>query len=55
MRTARVGPRETSVQKVYFSIREVPDALVAKLNDLRQSFTGTELKECTTQERRAGN
>ena len=46
VRTARVGSRETSVQKVYFSIREVPDALVAKLNDLRQGFAGTELREC---------
>ena len=55
VRTARVGPRETSVQKVYFSIREVPDALVAKLNDLRESFAGTDLKECPGEERRAVN
>lgn len=54
VRTARVGPRETSVQKVYFSIREVPEALVAKLTDLRQSFTGTELRECPAEEKRAG-
>jgi len=46
VRTARVGSRETSVQKVYFSIKEVPDALAAKLNDLRQGFAGTELREC---------
>ena len=54
VRTARVAPRETSVQKVYFSIREVPDALAAKLNDLRQSYAGTELKECPSEEKRAG-
>lgn len=54
VRTARVAPRETSVQKVYFSIREVPDALAAKLNDLRQGFAGTELKECSPEEKRAG-
>jgi sporulation related protein len=53
VRTARVGPRETSVQKVYFAVREVPDALVARLNDLRQSFAGTELKDCPPEERRA--
>lgn len=53
VRTARVAPRETSVQKVYFSIREVPDALAAKLNDLRQSYAGTELKECPSEETRA--
>ena len=55
VRTARVGPKETSVQKVYFSIREVPDALAAKLNDLRQSFAGTELKECSSEGKRAAN
>jgi hypothetical protein len=55
VRTARVGPRETSVQKVYFSVREVPDALVAKLNELRQSFAGTELKDCPAGEKRARN
>jgi hypothetical protein len=55
VRTARVGPKETSVQKVYFAIREVPDALVAKLNDLRQGFAGTELKDCPAEEKRPGN
>jgi sporulation related protein len=55
VRTARVGPKETSVQKVYFAIREVPDALVTRLNDLRQSFAGTELRDCTPEEKRAGN
>lgn len=53
VRTARVGPKETSVQKVYFAIREVPDALVAKLNDLRQGYPGTELKDCPADEKRA--
>lgn len=55
VRTARVGPKETPVQKVYFSIKEVPDALATKLGDLRQTFPGTELKECSAEERRAGN
>ena len=55
VRTARVGPRETSVQKVYFAVREVPDALVSRLNDLRQSFAGSELKDCPAEEKRKGN
>jgi len=55
VRTARVAPKETSVQKVYFAIREVPDALVTRLNDLRQGFAGTELRDCAPEERRAGN
>lgn len=52
VRTARISPKETSVQKVYFAVREVPDALVAKLNDLRQSFAGTELKDCPAEDKR---
>ena len=55
VRTARVGPKETSVQKVYFAVREVPEALVSRLNDLRQSFAGSELKDCRPEEKRAGN
>ena len=52
VRTARVSPKETSVQKVYFAVREVPDALVAKLNELRQTFAGTELRDCPAEEKR---
>src|SRR5260370_30431797 len=55
VRSARVDPRETSVQKVYFTVREVPDALVSKLNDLRQSFAGSEIKDCAPEEKRKGN
>ena len=55
VRTARVGPRETPVHKIYFTVREVPDALASKLNELRQSFPGSELKTCPLEEKRAGN
>jgi len=52
VRTARVGPRETAVQKVYFTVREVPDALASRLNELRQGFPGSELKECAPEGKR---
>lgn len=55
VRTARVGARDTTVQKVYFVVREVPDPLAAKLNELRQGFPGTELKECRPETKRAAN
>ena len=55
VRTARVGPRETPVHKVYFTVREVPDALASKLNELRQTFPGSELKTCPLEEKRAAN
>jgi hypothetical protein len=54
VRTARVGPRETQVQKVYFTVREVPEALASRLNELRQGFPGSELKDCPPEEKRAG-
>ncbi|MGB7541789.1 MAG: SPOR domain-containing protein [Burkholderiales bacterium] len=46
VRTARVGARETQVPKVYFTVRDVSEALAAKLNDLRQGFPGSDLKGC---------
>lgn len=55
VRTARVGAKETSVQKVYFSVKEVPDALAARLNDLKQGYSGTELRDCPVEDKRAGN
>ena len=54
VRTARVGPRETQVQKVYFTVREVPEALASRLNELRQRLPGSELKDCPPEEKRAG-
>jgi hypothetical protein len=50
VRSARVGSRETQVPKVYFTVRDVSEALAAKLNDLRQGFPGSELKECRPEE-----
>jgi hypothetical protein len=50
VRSARVGARETKVPKVYFAVRDVSEALAAKLNDLRQGFPGSDLKECRPEE-----
>jgi len=52
VRTARVGPRETSVQKVYFAVRDVPEALASRLEELRRDFAGSELKACPPAEKR---
>lgn len=51
VRTARVGPRETSVQRTYFAVREVPEALASRLNELRRDFPGSELKPCPSEKR----
>jgi hypothetical protein len=46
VKTARVGERETRVQKTIFQIRGADDALRTKLNDVRKDFPGVDLKPC---------
>ncbi len=53
VRSARIGSRETQVQKVFFTVRDIAEPVVGKLNDLRQGFPGTELKDCQPETRRA--
>jgi hypothetical protein len=52
VRTARIGSRQTQVQKIFFTVRDVPEPVLGKLNDLRQGFPGTELKDCLPEEKR---
>jgi len=52
VRTVQVGARDTQVQKIWFQVRDVPEAVVAKLNDLRQGFPGSELKDCVAEEKK---
>jgi len=51
VRSARVGRRETSVRKVYFAVRNVPEALASRLEELRRDFSGSELKPCPPEEK----
>jgi hypothetical protein len=51
VRTARVGARETLVPKVFFTVREVPEPVAARLNELRQGFPGAELRDCQPEKR----
>jgi sporulation related protein len=53
VKTARVGAREMLVPKVFFTVREVPEPVAARLNEVRQTFPGAELRECPS-EKRAG-
>jgi len=55
VRTARIGARETTVQKVYFVVRDVPEPLAARLDQVRQAFPGSELKECQPEAKSAAN
>lgn len=53
VRTAQVGARDTQLQKIWFQVRDAPEAVVAKLNDLRQGFPGSELKDCAAEEKKS--
>lgn len=46
VKTARVGERETRVQKTVFQVKQVDDALQAKLTALRKDFPGVDMHPC---------
>lgn len=52
VRTAQVAARDVPMQKTFFLIRDVPEPLAAKINELRQGFAGTEIRECPLEEKR---
>jgi len=52
VKTATSGARETQVSKVFFQVREASAAAAAKLNELKQSFAGTEVRECVPDEKK---
>jgi hypothetical protein len=52
VRSAQVGARETQVQKTWFQVRDVPESVTAKLNELRQAFPGSEVRDCVPEEKK---
>ena len=53
VKSARVGARETQSGKTYFQVREANSTLAAKLNELKQGFSGTEVRECAPEEKKS--
>jgi len=51
VKNAAIGARETQLSKTYFQVREADSTLAAKLNELKQSFAGTEVRECAPDEK----
>ncbi|MGH8735076.1 MAG: SPOR domain-containing protein, partial [Burkholderiales bacterium] len=47
VRTARVGPRETVVPKVWLQVKGVDAPLQARLKEIARQVDGSELKECS--------
>ena len=52
VRSAVVGAREAQVGKTYFRVNEASAAIAAKLNELKQDFPGTDVRECASDERK---
>ena len=49
VRSARVGPRETVVPKVWLQVKSVDAPLEARLKEIARQLEGSELKVCATQ------
>jgi hypothetical protein len=47
VRTARIGPRETLVPKLWLQVKGVDPALEARLKDIARQVEGSELKPCS--------
>ena len=52
VKSATVGARDTQLGKIYFQVREASSIVSAKLNELRQGFAGTEVRECAPDEKK---
>jgi hypothetical protein len=52
VKSATVGARETQLGKTYFQVREANSTVAAKLNELKQGFAGTEVRECAPDEKK---
>ncbi len=46
VRSARIGPRETPVPKIWLQVKDVDAALEPRLQKVAQGVEGTELREC---------
>jgi hypothetical protein len=52
VKSATAGARETQSGKIYFQVHDANPGLVAKLNELKQGFPGTEVHECAPDEKK---
>ena len=52
VKSAASGARDTQFSKTYFQVRDANAGVAAALNELKQGFAGTEVRECTPDERK---
>lgn len=46
VKSATSGARDTQLSKTYFQLRDANSTVAAKLNELKQGFAGSEVREC---------
>jgi hypothetical protein len=51
VRSAQVGARDTQPETIWFQVRNFPQGVAAKLNELRKEFPGSELRDCPAEEK----
>ena len=52
VKSATVGARDVQAGKIFFQVREADSTLAAKLNELKQGFAGTEVRECAPDDKK---
>jgi len=52
VKSATSGAREMQLTKTYFQVHEANATVTAKLNELKQGFAGTEVRECAADEKK---
>ncbi len=52
VKSAAIGARDTQFNKTYFQVREANSTVAAKLNELKQGFSGSEVRECAPDEKK---
>jgi hypothetical protein len=52
VKSASIGVRETPAGRTYFQVRDASSVVAAKLNQLKQAYAGTEVRECEPAEKK---
>ena len=53
VKSAAIGKRDTQLSKTYFQVHDADPAVAAKLNELKQGFAGTEVRDCAPGEKKS--
>lgn len=53
VRSAQAGKRDAQISKVFFQMRDVPEAFASKLGDMKTMFPGSEVKPCAPEDAKA--